>query len=143
MGVLTWGPLSAGWLSGRYTTAADVTSRGEGRALVETHKFDPSLPENAAKLTAVTELAKLAADAGLTLPHLAVGFVLAHPAVTSVIIGPRTMDQLESLLSGADTVLTDDVLDRIDEIVPPGTDLNRADSYYVPPAVADRSLRRR
>jgi aryl-alcohol dehydrogenase-like predicted oxidoreductase len=69
--------------------------------------------------------------------------VLAHPAVTSVIIGPRTMDQLDSLLSGAGTVLTADVLDRIDEIVPPGTDLNRADSYYTPPALADASLRRR
>jgi aryl-alcohol dehydrogenase-like predicted oxidoreductase len=143
MGVLTWGPLSAGWLSGRYTQASDVTSRDGGRVATESHKFDPSVPENASKLAAVGELSKLAADAGLTLPHLAVGFVLAHPAVTSVIIGPRTMEQLESLLSGADTVLAADVLDRIDEIVPPGTDLNRADSYYTPPALADESLRRR
>jgi aryl-alcohol dehydrogenase-like predicted oxidoreductase len=143
MGVLTWGPLSAGWLSGRYTQASDVTSRDGGRVATEAHKFDPSLPENAAKLAAVTELSKLAADAGLSLPHLAVGFVLAHPAVTSVIIGPRTMEQLESLLAGADTVLSADVLDRIDEIVPPGTDLNRADSYYTPPALADAALRRR
>ena len=143
MGVLTWGPLSAGWLSGRYTAASDVTGRGEGRVQTEAHKFDPSLPENAAKLSAVTELSKLAADAGLTLPHLAVGFVLSHPAVTSVIIGPRTVDQLESLLSGADVVLSADVLDRIDEIVPPGTDLNRADSYYTPPALEDAALRRR
>jgi aryl-alcohol dehydrogenase-like predicted oxidoreductase len=142
MGVLTWGPRSAGWLSGRYSQASDVTGRGGGRVETEPQKFDPSRPENAAKLTAVTELSKLAADAGLTLPHLAVGFVLSHPAVTSVIIGPRTMDQLESLLTGADTVLSADVLDRIDEIVPPGTDLNRADSYYVPPALSDPSLRR-
>lgn len=143
MGVLTWGPLSAGWLSGRYTSASDVTARGEGRVKTESHKFDPSLPENASKLQAITSLSKLAADAGLTLPHLAVGFVLAHPAVTSVIIGPRTMEQLESLLSGAGTVLSADVLDRIDEIVPPGTDLNKADSYYTPPALTDASLRRR
>jgi aryl-alcohol dehydrogenase-like predicted oxidoreductase len=143
MGVLTWGPLSAGWLSGRYTQASDVTSREGGRTTTEAHKFDPSLPENAAKLAAVTELSTLAADAGLTLPHLAVGFVLSHPAVTSVIIGPRTMDQLESLLSGADTVLPADVLDRVDEIVPPGTDLNRADSYYTPPALENAALRRR
>jgi aryl-alcohol dehydrogenase-like predicted oxidoreductase len=142
MGVLTWGPLSAGWLSGRYTQAADV-ERGEGRAQLEKHKFDPSLPGNARKLEAVGALAKLAAEAGLPLPHLAVGFVLAHPGVTSVIIGPRTMEQLDSLLTGADTVLSADVLDRIDEIVPPGTDLNRADSYYQPPALADKSLRRR
>jgi aryl-alcohol dehydrogenase-like predicted oxidoreductase len=143
MGVLTWGPLSAGWLSGRYTSATDVTSRDGGRVETEAHKFDPSLPSNAAKLAAVGELSKVAADAGLTLPHLAVGFVLAHPAVTSVLIGPRTMDQLDSLLSGAETVLSADVLDRIDEIVPPGTDLNRADSYYTPPALANASLRRR
>jgi aryl-alcohol dehydrogenase-like predicted oxidoreductase len=143
MGVLTWGPLSAGWLSGRYTQASDVTARDEGRVKTEAHKFDPSLPENASKLEAVSELSKLAAEAGLTLPHLAVAFVRAHPAVTSVIIGPRTMEQLESLLSGADIVLSADVLDRIDEIVPPGTDLNKADSYFAPPALTDKALRRR
>jgi aryl-alcohol dehydrogenase-like predicted oxidoreductase len=143
MGVLTWGPLATGWLSGRYTSTRDVATRGEGRAALEAHRFDTSLPENAAKLAAVTELAKLAADAGLTLPHLALAFVLSHPAVTSVLIGPRTMDQLESLLTGAGTVLPADVLDRIDEIVPPGTDLNKADSYYTPPALTDASLRRR
>jgi len=143
MGVLTWGPLSAGWLSGRYSQASDISSRQGGRVTTESHKFDPSLPENANKLAAVTELSKLAAEAGLTLPHLAVGFVLAHPAVTSVILGPRTMEQLDGLLAGVDTVLPADVLDRIDEIVPPGTDLNRADSYFVPPALADRTLRRR
>jgi aryl-alcohol dehydrogenase-like predicted oxidoreductase len=143
MGVLTWGPLSAGWLSGRYTQASDVTTRDEGRVKTEAHKFDPSLPENASKLEAVSELSKLAAEAGLTLPHLAVAFVRAHPAVTSVIIGPRTMEQLESLLSGADVVLSADVLDRIDEIVPPGTDLNKADSYFAPPALTDKALRRR
>ncbi len=143
MGVLTWGPLSAGWLSGRYTQESDISSRQGGRVVTEAHKFDPSLPENASKLAAVTALAKLAAEAGLTLPHLAVGFVLSHPAVTSVIIGPRTMEQLDGLLAGADTVLSADVLDRIDEIVPPGTDLNRADSYYTPPALTDPALRRR
>ena len=143
MGVLTWGPLSAGWLSGRYTQPSDVTSSDSTRVAYESRKFDPTLPENTAKLAAVAELSKLAADAGVTLPHLAVGFVLTHPAVTSVIIGPRTMEQLETLLTGAETVLPADVLDRIDEIVPPGTDLNRADSYYTPPALADPSRRRR
>ncbi|MEU8269196.1 aldo/keto reductase [Sphaerisporangium sp. NPDC049002] len=123
--------------------AADIDLTGSGRAAVERNKFDTSLPENALKLQAVGELTKLAAEAGLSLPHLAIGFVTAHPAVTSVIIGPRTMEQLDDLLTGADTVLSEDVLDRIDEIVPPGTDLNRADSYYVPPALADKALRRR
>ncbi|MDT3396797.1 aldo/keto reductase [Streptomyces sp. B1866] len=144
MGVLTWGPLSAGWLSGRYTQATDIDlDSGTTRTALERHKFDPSLPENAAKLTAVNELAKLAGEAGLSLPHLAVAFVRAHPAVSSVIIGPRTLEQLDDLLIGADVELTGDVLDRIDEIVPPGVDLNRADAYYVPPALADASLRRR
>ncbi|MFF8814053.1 aldo/keto reductase [Streptomyces pactum] len=142
MGVLTWGPLSAGWLSGRYTKASDI-DLSAGRSSLERQKFDPSVPENARKLEAVGKLAAVAAEAGLTLPHLATAFVRSHPAVTSVIIGPRTMEQLDDLLAGADAVLDDDVLDRIDEIVPPGTDLNRADSYYVPPALADASLRRR
>ncbi|MEU9502425.1 aldo/keto reductase [Streptomyces sp. NPDC048196] len=136
IGVLTWGPLSAGWLSGRDLSASS-------RAALETQKFDLSLPENARKAEAVRALSEVASDAGLTLPHLATAFVRAHPAVTSVIIGPRTLDQLDSLLDGADITLDADVLDRIDAIVPPGTDLNRADNYYLPPAVSDPALRRR
>jgi aryl-alcohol dehydrogenase-like predicted oxidoreductase len=144
MGVLTWGPLSAGWLSGKYTKPSDIDlTPGGGRAALEAHKFDPARPGNAAKLEAVGELTKLAAESGLKLPHLAVAFVRAHPAVTSVIIGPRTPAHLEDLLDGADVELSQDVLDRIDEIVPPGTDLNRDDFYYTPPALADASLRRR
>ncbi|UQA93820.1 aldo/keto reductase [Streptomyces halobius] len=136
MGVLSWGPLSAGWLSGRDLSASS-------RAGLESHKFDLAIPENARKAEAVTALSKVAAEAGLPLPHLATAFVRAHPAVTSVIIGPRTLDQLNSLLNGSEVTLSADILDRIDAIVPPGTDLNRADSYYVPPAIADASLRRR
>ncbi|MGI5259544.1 aldo/keto reductase [Streptomyces angustmyceticus] len=135
-GVLTWGPLSAGWLSGRALSASS-------RAGMESRKFDPSVPENARKAEAVGALSEVAAQAGLTLPHLATAFVRAHPAVTSVIIGPRTLDQLDSLLDGAGVTLDADVLDRIDAIVPPGTDLNPADSYYQAPALADASLRRR
>ncbi|MEU9486784.1 aldo/keto reductase [Streptomyces decoyicus] len=136
MGVLTWGPLSAGWLSGRDLSASS-------RAGLESQKFDLSVPENARKAEAVAALSKLAAEAGLTLPHLATAFVRSHPAVTSVIIGPRTLDQLDSMLEGSEVTLGADILDRIDAIVPPGTDLNPADSYYLPPALADASLRRR
>ncbi|MBL1091978.1 MULTISPECIES: aldo/keto reductase [Streptomyces] len=136
IGVLTWGPLSAGWLSGRDLSASS-------RAALENRKFDLAIPENARKAEAVRALSQVASDAGLTLPHLATAFVRSHPAVTSVIIGPRTLDQLENLLDGADTTLDADVLDRIDAIVPPGTDLNRADNYYLPPAVSDPALRRR
>lgn len=136
MGVLTWGPLSAGWLSGRELSASS-------RAGMETRKFDLSVPENARKAEAVRALSAVTAEAGLPLPHLATAFVRSHPAVTSVIIGPRTLDQLDGMLAGADVTLDADLLDRIDAIVPPGTDLNRADNYYTPPAIEDASLRRR
>jgi aryl-alcohol dehydrogenase-like predicted oxidoreductase len=142
MGVLSWGPLSAGWLSGKYGGTEGV-ELGSGRTVMERHKYDPTIPGNAAKLEVVTELKKLAADAGISLPHLAIAFVRAHPAITSVIIGPRTIAQLEDLLEGADVTLSEDILDRIDEIVPPGTDLNRDDSYYRAPALVDKVLRRR
>src|SRR5262249_22114924 len=113
MGVLTWGPLSSGWLSGRPMSE-------NRRNTFERARFDVELERNARKPEAVAALAALAADAGMSLPHLAVAFVREHPAVSSVIIGPRTIDQLEDLLAGVDVSLGDDVLDRIDEIVPPG-----------------------
>ncbi|MFE2236148.1 aldo/keto reductase [Streptomyces sp. NPDC059442] len=142
MGVLTWSPLASGFLTGRYRKGQpiDLTS---GRAALTPHRFDPSLPVNAAKLDAVERLVALAEEIGCSLPELAIAFAAAHPAVTSVIIGPRTMEQLEGLLKGAPLVLDDDVLDRIDEIVPPGTDLYRPDGVWRPAAVTDASLRRR
>jgi aryl-alcohol dehydrogenase-like predicted oxidoreductase len=138
MGVLTYGPLSGGWLSGR----ADPT-KGH-RATVSARNFDLTVPANQAKLGAVEQLTQLAAEAGIPLTHLATAFVLSHPAVTSVLIGPRTPDQLEDLLAGADVELSEDVLDRIDEIVPPGTEINPADNYFAAsPAIGDERLRRR
>lgn len=142
MGVLTWSPLASGWLSGRYDKASDVDLT-EGRKALQQHKFDPALPENAVKLEVVAELKKLASDLGRPLTHLALAFVRAHPGVTSAIIGPRTHEQLADLLEGAELELSGDVLDRIDEIVPPGTDLNQLDADYTPPALADKALRRR
>lgn len=137
MGVLTYGPLSSGWLSGR----ADPTTGN--RALVQKRGFDLSVPENQAKLKAVQQLTKLATEAGMPLSHLATAFVLSHPAVTSVLIGPRKPEQLEDLLAGADSELNADILDRIDEIVPPGTELNTTDNYFTNPAIEDKRLRRR
>jgi aryl-alcohol dehydrogenase-like predicted oxidoreductase len=102
-----------------------------------------SLPENQRKLEAADALARLAEEAGLSLIHLAIAFVLRHPAVTAPIIGPRTMEQLESQLGATEVALDDAILDRIDEIVPPGTNFNPADAGYTPPALADASLRRR
>ena len=98
---------------------------------------------NQAKLAAVEELIKVAADAGCSLIHLALAFVTAHQAVTSAIIGPRTMDQLTDLLAGAGVTLDDDVLDRIDQIVPPGMTLNPADAGWQSPVLADPAARRR
>jgi len=142
MGVLTWSPLAAGFLSGTYRKARTI-DMSAGRAALQPFRFDPALPENAAKYEAVERLAGVAADLGCSLPELAVTFPAAHPAVTSVIIGPRTMDQLESLLKGAELVLDDEVLDRIDEIVPPGTDAYRVDAAWTPPSLADPARRRR
>jgi aryl-alcohol dehydrogenase-like predicted oxidoreductase len=139
MGVLTYGPLSSGWLSGR----ADPT-KGHRAAGVAARSFDLTVPANQAKLEAVQQLTKLGAEAGMPLTHLATAFVRSHPAVTSVLIGPRTPEHLDDLLAGADVELGEDILDRIDEIVPPGTELNPADNYFaVPPAIENKRLRRR
>ena len=142
MGVIVWSPLAGGWLTGRYRKDADIDMT-TGRARRLPHRFDPSLPGNQAKLAAVEELIKIAADAGCSLTHLALAFVTAHPGVTSAIIGPRTMDQLTDLLAAASVTLDDEVLDRIDQVVPPGMTLNPADAGWQPPAVTDPSLRRR
>jgi aryl-alcohol dehydrogenase-like predicted oxidoreductase len=142
MGVLVWSPLAWGFLSGRYRRGVPV-DMSSGRAALNPARFDPSIPENAAKLDVVEELAEVAASAGCTLPELAVAFATAHPAVTSVIIGPRTMGQFEGLLKSASVTLDDATLDRIDEIVPPGTNLYSPDGAWQPPSLADPLLRRR
>jgi aryl-alcohol dehydrogenase-like predicted oxidoreductase len=140
IGVIAWGPLASGWLSGGYRKNAQLpASRRAGRL---PHRFDMRLPGNQAKLEAAEKLAQLAEEAGLSLIQLALAFVMNHPAVTSAIIGPRTMEHLESQLAADDVVLTGDVLDKIDEIVPPGTTLNPGDRGYEPPALTDPSLRR-
>jgi aryl-alcohol dehydrogenase-like predicted oxidoreductase len=141
MGVIPWGPLGSGWLSGRYRENSELPPSRRAQRLP--HRFDMSLPGNQAKLEAAEKLAQLAEEAGLSLIHLALAFVINHPAVTSAIIGPRTMEHLESQLGAADVVLTADILDKIDEIVPPGTTLNPADRGYEPPALTNPALRRR
>jgi aryl-alcohol dehydrogenase-like predicted oxidoreductase len=141
MGVIPWSPLAGSWLSGRYRKGSE--GPGGLRAERLPQRYDMSLPENRRKLDAADALAQLAEDAGMPLVHMALAFVLRHPAVTAPIIGPRTLEQLEGVLGAADVELTDDVLDRIDGIVPPGTNLNPADAGWTPPALADPSLRRR
>jgi aryl-alcohol dehydrogenase-like predicted oxidoreductase len=141
MGVLTWSPLASGFLSGRYRKGQPI-DMSTGRPTITPARFDPSIPQNAAKLDAVERLVEVADSVGCTLPQLAVAFTLAHPAVTSVITGPRTMEHLESLLKGASLVLDDATLDRIDEIVPPGTDMYKADGAWSPRSLTSKALRR-
>lgn len=142
MGVLTWSPLASGFLSGKFRKgqAVDLST---GRPALTPGRFDPSIPGNAAKFDAVEQLVELAESLGHTLPELALAFVVAHPGVTSVIIGPRTMEQLDTLLKAASITLDDATLDRIDEIVPPGADLYNPDGAWRPPTLADPALRRR
>jgi aryl-alcohol dehydrogenase-like predicted oxidoreductase len=140
LGVLAWSPLASGWLSGAVRAGQEITT---SRAKILPQRFDLDLPANRARLDAVEQLAKIAEEAGLTLIQLALGFVTAHPAVTSALIGPRTVDHLRSQLAAADTVLPADVLDEIDAVVAPGTDLAPAEKFDTPPALLDPSLRRR
>ncbi|MEU7560246.1 aldo/keto reductase [Streptomyces eurythermus] len=127
MGTLTYSPLAGGWLSGRYRKNA---TEGPASAARPQARFDMSTPANQRKLDAVEQLAVLAEKAGLTLSELAVAFVINHPGVTSAIIGPRTMEQLEAFLPAADITLSPDILDAIDEIVTPGVTVNPVDNSY-------------
>ena len=141
MGVIPWSPLAGGWLSGKWRKgASDLSSR---RAERIPGRYDLSDPANQAKLEAADALAVLAEEAGMSLIHLALAFVLEHPAVTSAIIGPRTAEHLESQLGSVDVSLGADLLDRIDQIVKPGSNFATADAGYDPPSISDASLRRR
>ncbi|MDQ1550788.1 MAG: hypothetical protein QOD50_210, partial [Actinomycetota bacterium] len=140
MGVVAWSPLASGWLSGAVREGKPLTSN---RSEKTPQRFDLSRPQNRARMDAVEKLAAVADDAGLTLIQLAIGFVTAHPGVTSAIIGPRTVEHLRSQLAAAETVLSADILDAIDEIVPPGTDLAPDEKVDTPPSLLDAPLRRR
>lgn len=140
-GVLSYSPLAGGWLSGRYRSDGQSGPTSPARARLA-NRFDLSLPENQRKLDAAEALAGLGDEAGVSLIELAIAFVIRHPGITSAIIGPRTMDHLESQLSATEVQLSDDVLDAIDTIVAPGVTLNPADDGWVPPAL-DTAARRR
>jgi aryl-alcohol dehydrogenase-like predicted oxidoreductase len=134
MGILVWGPLAQGMLTGRIR-------KGQQTDLRRAAFFKVFSDER--RLDAVEKLIALAEEAGLPMTHLAMAFAVAHPGVTSAIIGPHTMEQLDDLLASAEVTLTDEILDRIDEIVPPGTDAGQLDQAYLPPALLSSSLRRR
>ncbi len=134
MGTLVWSPLAQGLLTGR-------VRRGQEGDLRRTARFKHMTDER--RLDVVERLIPLAHAAGLKMTHLAMAFAIAHPGVTSAIIGPRTMEQLDDLLAGADVTISDEVLDQIDAIVPPGTDIGSLDMAYRPLAVQHASLYRR
>jgi aryl-alcohol dehydrogenase-like predicted oxidoreductase len=140
MGVIPWSPLAGGWLSGRWRKGQEPPTSSRAERLPQ--RFDLSLPGNQAKLEAAEAFAQLAEEAGMTLIEMALAFVINHPVVTAAIIGPRTMEQLESQITAADVTLSADVLDRIDEIVPPGTNLNPGDGGWQNPALAPAARRR-
>jgi aryl-alcohol dehydrogenase-like predicted oxidoreductase len=140
MGVIPWSPLAGGWLSGRYRKGEDLPE--SQRAQRMPGRYDMSDPGNQRKLDAADALAKVADEAGITLIELALAFVIRHPAVTSAIIGPRTMEHLESQLTAAQLTLSDDVLDKIDEIVPPGTNVNPNEVGWANPALEPAARRR-
>jgi len=131
IGVIVWSPMAGGWLTGKYNRAD--TPPADSRAVRQSAHFDMA---NAAKRAAVDELANLAADAGMPLSHLALAWTWAHPAVTSALVGIRTLPQLDEVIGAGDVTLGADLLDAIDAIVPPGTDLNPADSAFTPPGLA-------
>jgi aryl-alcohol dehydrogenase-like predicted oxidoreductase len=142
LGVIPWSPLAGGWLSGRYRKGG--ASPGESpRAQMIPSRYDMSLPANQAKLDAADALAALAEQAGMSLIEMALAFVMSHRAVSAAIIGPRTIEQLESQLPALERTLSADVLDRIDEIVAPGTNVNPNDTGWDPPWLADSAMRRR
>jgi aryl-alcohol dehydrogenase-like predicted oxidoreductase len=141
MGVISWSPLAGGFLSGAYQRGEAVPASSRASRLPD--RYELTLPVNQRKLDAVDALTKVAADAGISLIHLAIAFVIRHPAVTAAIIGPRTIEHLESQFGAAEVTLDQATLDRIDEIVPPGTNLNPADAGWAPPEITDSRLRRR
>ncbi|GAA1170305.1 aldo/keto reductase [Microbacterium oxydans] len=134
MGALVWSPLAGGMLTGRFR-------RGQQTDLARATMFRHNQDER--RIDAVEQIVALSEETGIRMTHLAMAFAIAHPGVTSALIGPRSMEQLDDLLAGVDIALTDEVLDRIDAIVPPGTDVGRLDQQYNPPAVLEPALRRR
>jgi len=141
MGVLVWSPLSQGWLTGKVRPGAPPPDTA--RASWNPDVFDMSTDENQRRMDAVTALSDLADEAGVSLIHLALAFVIRHPGVTAAIMGPRTVEHLDASLGAADLRIPEDVLDRIDEIVAPGTDVVPSERYAAADPLASREARRR
>jgi aryl-alcohol dehydrogenase-like predicted oxidoreductase len=140
MGVIPWSPLAGGWLSGQYRLGQDVPKSRRAERIPR--RYDMSLPGNQRKLEAADKLATIAEEAGLTLIEMALAWVIRHPAVTAAIIGPRTMEHLESQLPAGDVELSGEVLDKIDDVVGPGVNLAADDTGWANPALQAAARRR-
>lgn len=140
VGTFVWSPLAGGWLSGRYRLESRAS---DWQRWANPLRHDVSLDVNRAKAMALRKLEALSERSGLSLIQLALGFVLSHPGVTSAVIGPRTIEQLVPQLDAAAVVLDTEILDAIDDIVPPGVTLSPGDLGYIPPSIARADLRRR
>lgn len=136
MGAMVWSPLAMGMLTGRYRKGEPQPDSGRARRF-------PKQMSDERRLDAIEQLIPLAQEAGLPLAHMALAFVMAHPGVTSAIIGPRKMEHFDDLLASSEVRLTDEILDQIDAIVPPGTDIGPLEANYNPPAILKAALRRR
>jgi aryl-alcohol dehydrogenase (NADP+) len=144
MGVFVWGPLNSGWLTGKYAQGVPEGSRGARWSANQSKNWNTDRAPVQRKHDLVEGLTKVAREAGLSLTHMAMAFSHEHPAVTSTIIGPRTMEQLDDLLASADVRLDGDTLDAIDALVPPGVNVdNDADSGWIAPWISNAALRRR
>jgi aryl-alcohol dehydrogenase-like predicted oxidoreductase len=140
IGVISWSPLAGGWLSGKFRKQAEAPRSHRAERMPA--RYDVSTPVNQRKLEAADALARLADEAGMSLVEMAIAFVINHPAVTAAIIGPRTMEHLDGQLNALDVELTDELLDKIDEIVPPGVHVNPDDVAWQNPALAPSARRR-
>jgi aryl-alcohol dehydrogenase-like predicted oxidoreductase len=140
MGAIVWSPLAGGWLSGKWRKGMEAPASKRAERMPD--RYDLSKPGNKAKLEAAEALAKLAEANNMTLVEMAIAFTIRHPAVTSAIIGPRTMEQLTSQLSAATLELSDKLLDKIDEIVPPGTNASQSEAAWDNPALRPENRRR-
>jgi aryl-alcohol dehydrogenase-like predicted oxidoreductase len=145
MGVMAYSPLAGGWLSGKYRKGREVSGPGSAARLRRfPRRWDATDPSNAAKLDAADALGALADEAGITLIQMATAFVTRHPAVTSTIIGPRTMEHLDGYLAADGLDLPTDLLDRIDQIVPPGVTIDVTDNmWYIGTTALNAASRRR
>ncbi|MGI9324839.1 MAG: aldo/keto reductase [Pseudomonadales bacterium] len=141
MGVVVWSPLSQGWLTGKWRR--DAPPNDTHRQELQPHLYDMSRADNQRKLDLIEQLDAIARANGISILQMALAFTVAHPAVTSAIIGPRTVDQLDGLLSASDIELDSATLDAIDEVVAPGVTVSRDDDGYVAPEITDKRLRRR